>query len=390
MAQFFSAEGKSRKAVQYFRKCLELAVGESDPMLEAEINLSLGLAYEDLKDVATAISFYERHLLLVNNAGDMDADATGRHHLIRVLVLHSQELEKSGELDGCIANLRRCLEVAVEGDNREAQGVAHQGLGSAYERLRDTDSALNHYEEFREISMETDNEPSQAQAYAALATIYQELGDLNSASENLASLLAVAQRTSDLAGQARAAASLGVIAQKLGRFADAADNFAVSFEAAQKLGDRKMLDVARVNMGLARGAGASGLLFSAVKANDMTSLLNWKISRVPLGYVAGREAAQRAVAALEARDAVEQAEAAAGRADADGAEPQEGSAAGSSVEAGGAGSDADAAHSTQGSEAQGHASRRGTSSSVGGDVKSPDATATAHDRGVDTEGTAAG
>ena len=95
----------------------------------------------------------------------------------------------------------------------------------------------------------------------------------------------MAQKTNDLSAQAQAAASLGLLAHKVGRFSDAAEHFAVSFQAAKELGDLKMLGVARVNLGLARGAAAAHLVEGAVGRDDLKALLDWKISRVPLGYL---------------------------------------------------------------------------------------------------------
>lgn len=122
----------------------------------------------------------------------------------------------------------------------------------------------------------------------------QARGDMEAAATALSKLMKVAQDASDLAGQARSAASLGVIAQKRHAYLLAADHFKISFQAAQMLGARQMLDVARANVGLARGAGAARLLKEAIERNDVKALLEWKLSRSPLGSMAsvGGAAAQ--------------------------------------------------------------------------------------------------
>ena len=52
------------------------------------------------------------------------------------------------------------------------------------------------------------------------------------------------------------------------------------FETARTLNDRKMLDTARVNLGVARGALRMGAWMGVV-ANNLPKLIAWKGSRVP-------------------------------------------------------------------------------------------------------------
>lgn len=52
-------------------------------------------------------------------------------------------------------------------------------------------------------------------------------------------------------------------------------------QVAKTLHDRRMLEVARVNLGIARGCVRTGRYMDVV-ANDLTSLLQWKNIRMPL------------------------------------------------------------------------------------------------------------
>lgn len=52
------------------------------------------------------------------------------------------------------------------------------------------------------------------------------------------------------------------------------------FETARTLNDRRMLDVARVNLGVARGALRMGAWMHVVHG-DLPKLIAWKSSRVP-------------------------------------------------------------------------------------------------------------
>ena len=52
------------------------------------------------------------------------------------------------------------------------------------------------------------------------------------------------------------------------------------FEAARSVGDMRVLDVARCNLGIARAAATKDD-FMAVVTGDLDALLNWKTLRVP-------------------------------------------------------------------------------------------------------------
>jgi len=88
--------------------------------------------------------------------------------------------------------------------------------------------------------------------------------------------------------EARACCSLGKIYAEEGKFDRAVTYFERFFEVARSLNDRRMLDVARVNLGVARGSARGAGLLRAVAgggggdAAGMTALLQWKNVRVPL------------------------------------------------------------------------------------------------------------
>lgn len=67
---------------------------------------------------------------------------------------------------------------------------------------------------------------------------------------------------------------------KLGRLEEAVGYFEKFFEAARAVGNMRLLDVARYNLGIARGI----LRFDEyvnVAVNDLATLLSWKNMRIP-------------------------------------------------------------------------------------------------------------
>ena len=87
-------------------------------------------------------------------------------------------------------------------------------------------------------------------------------------------------RGGDQHGPALASCSLGILYYQKGNLEQAVAYFERFFEIARTLGDRKMLDVARVNLGAARGALRMEAYMGVVAA-DLPKLILWKNSRVP-------------------------------------------------------------------------------------------------------------
>ena len=55
--------------------------------------------------------------------------------------------------------------------------------------------------------------------------------------------------------------------------------FEQAFELARSVGDRKLLDAARINLGMAKGNLAMGNYMGVVKS-DLPALINWKTRRI--------------------------------------------------------------------------------------------------------------
>lgn len=84
----------------------------------------------------------------------------------------------------------------------------------------------------------------------------------------------------DSKGQARACGNLGIVYYNQGNFEQAVIYFEKLFEVARTLENQKILDIARINLGVARGAARMNDYIPIVKDNLM-ALLQWKSNRMP-------------------------------------------------------------------------------------------------------------
>jgi tetratricopeptide (TPR) repeat protein len=85
-------------------------------------------------------------------------------------------------------------------------------------------------------------------ASAALAHSFKMLGDQKLALKYLETFLEIAQRTKQARSEAEACTGLGTIYSSLGEHAKAVSFFEQTFEIARTLGDRRLMDGARINL----------------------------------------------------------------------------------------------------------------------------------------------
>jgi tetratricopeptide (TPR) repeat protein len=116
-----------------------------------------------------------------------------------------------------------------------------------------------------------------AQARYAMAEVQKELGKFDAASESLQKFFELGN-TSEQRAQADAYCLKGMLEVQQGKFDESLKSFEVFFEVARAMNDQTLLDAARINLGVVRGHLRHESYMSLV-ANDMSSLLNWKLTR---------------------------------------------------------------------------------------------------------------
>ena len=131
----------------------------------------------------------------------------------------------------------------------------------------------------QEICKRVGDQVGEGAASAALAHSFKLLGDQKLALKYLETFLEISKRTKQARSEAEACTGLGTIYSSLGEHAKAVSFFEQTFEIARTLGDRRLMDGARINLGMARGnVSMNGFMNTVI--NDMDGLLAWKTKRV--------------------------------------------------------------------------------------------------------------
>lgn len=279
LARFFEGLENNNKAIFFYQKCLTIAQQSGNGDQELEANLNLGVAHENGSDLPTAISFHERHLALASQMENEDEQNNSHQNLVQAYRRHADELEAADDVPAAIAALDKCLTIAKQGSDTAAEGLANYRLGLAYEKLGDLNKALAFHKDYHRLCTLLGDKAGEGTACCALANTHQALGETDKAISNLEAFLELA-KNGDPSSQARACCSLGIIYTEQKKYERAVTYFEKFFEVARSLHDRRMLDVARINLGIARGYARTGAFMDLVKT-DMHTLLQWKNVRMP-------------------------------------------------------------------------------------------------------------
>ena len=307
LARFFIDTDNPMKAIFFHQKCLDAAVASGRAEDEMESNRALGETLESARNLADAVAAYERRLDAATRAEKMgtataDDIADARACLSRAYYAAAEWRGSEGDADGSVAFLERCLAVS-EAERRE--GDAGSGLGvdasasasasAASHKLGLACHAAGNHARAAELQraylraceIRGDDEGEGA-ARRALAEALLAAGDSEDAAAELRRFVDTSEANGgDVVARARACCGLGKIRVAAGEHEDAVRWFERFYELAERCDDGRLRDVARVNLGVARGlARADGLMRHVAESADAPTpeLLKWRSSRENFGY----------------------------------------------------------------------------------------------------------
>uniref|UniRef100_A0A6U4KN14 Tetratricopeptide repeat protein 29 n=2 Tax=Hemiselmis andersenii TaxID=464988 RepID=A0A6U4KN14_HEMAN len=279
IAHHYQGQHDYKTSIYFLTKALDVARLAEDAEREADANQMLGLAHERMGSLRTAIEFHETHRDIVTTAG-VELPAESGRHLIGAYKALAEELQRQGDYTSAIGYFERSLKAAQTLGDFAGEGLAYQQLGNAYQLQRDFVKAAECFKKFLDICQETDDKIAEGSACSSLASAYEAVGDRASSIKYLEAFYEVALTTGELTAQREACGRLGIIFNTAGDYTSSVHYFSKSFEISRSLGDQKAVDVARVNLGVARGC-AKKESYLKIVSGSMDALLGWKNRRTP-------------------------------------------------------------------------------------------------------------
>jgi tetratricopeptide (TPR) repeat protein len=187
----------------------------------------------------------------------------------------AEQAEAAGRQEEALEQLGRCLAAAEAGGDGARAGQVQQLIGLLLQRSGAWAEALGHHQQAAQtLAPLADHGVEAGRALCSAAECQQQLGQLEAAAGALESFLWLS-RSKDPEAAAGACCSLGAIYYQQRKWGPAVASFERFYELARGIGSGRMVDVARVNLGLARGAVRVARFMELVEG-DLPALVQWK------------------------------------------------------------------------------------------------------------------
>jgi len=278
LADYFHTASDFKTSIYFYEKCLDVAESMEDKEKQADATLNLGLCHDALGNSNLVLDYLERHLRLARQCEDSDRVVTASRHLLDAYRRFAEEYERKEDFTAAVKLYQKMVETAEQVHDTHTQGIATYRLGVTCARLNDRAGALGYQQRYLALCQQSGDLLGEGAACAALAQSYHGAGQADKAIAQLERYLELAQRTQQPVAQVEACSALGAILNAQGDYERALALFERSFEIAKSIGDRRLVDRARVNLGLARG-NSNLTQFMTLVLDDLPGLLNWKTKR---------------------------------------------------------------------------------------------------------------
>ncbi|CAG9466708.1 unnamed protein product [Pedinophyceae sp. YPF-701] len=317
IARYFAGLGDYETGSYFYHKCLLVASTAGWAAGEIDANLNLGLTSERLHRADDAMMFHKRHQELARAHGSDEDRREADRNLMKSYSGLADDALAHGDLAGAEECLEKMMQAARDAGMREAEADGHLRLGKVHLKAGRFKPALKALKAYLTLERTLNDLYGQGQAQFMLAVCLEKAGKRNEAAICLQEYRRLAleaaekqesgrspQRAStmgsaiesdvssqagdedvqvamDQGGFAVASCKLGEMAFEQGEYSKAVGYFKEFFDAARRVGDMRMLNAARVNLGQARALLLRGKFLEVVR-DDMPKLLSYKLSREPL------------------------------------------------------------------------------------------------------------
>jgi CHAT domain-containing protein/tetratricopeptide (TPR) repeat protein len=172
MGEVYYTEGSSIKALDYFKRALELWTEIGYRRGQAEANLNIGYAFSSSGNQQQAMLHFRQAMEVYRAVGDSRGEALS---LTAIGSLHSLQGNEQVSLESHMEALRIFRRIG----DRRGEGVTLNAVGQAYEDLGDQQTALDNYVQALQLFEKTGSVAPVSEY--KIAKIYRSLGDLQQA-----------------------------------------------------------------------------------------------------------------------------------------------------------------------------------------------------------------
>ena len=270
-------------ASYFYKKCLNISKQRKYAEGEATSYMGLGLCEEGERNIMKAQEYYETAL---EKALDKDLHSIYKvisEQLIRVYEKLALSNESAGDFPKALDYYDKCLDASKRALNTKKEAECYFKLGITYEKTKELEKSVEALEKYLGICEKLGDQEGRSLALKELAERNKQLGKLEKSKLCLNELkdVQLSNKGRALENKAEACLKLGLLEFQNGNLQSSVGYFEKEFfEKAKELKDRSMIDIGRVNTGIAKGLNGLDLYKDIIK-NNYQAFLSWKFKRNP-------------------------------------------------------------------------------------------------------------
>jgi len=281
LAEYFEKASDLKSAMYFYQRCADVASEVDARESISKANLNLGTCEEKGNNWNSAMQYHERALTIATSADSLPLQIKAASRLTHVYQVLAEKCEKENRDADATQLYERCLSCAQLSKDATLEGTACHKLGLSKYKTGHYEPAIDLQKQYLDICRMHDDRIGESAARAALAHAYEAMGNAHEAIKQLENLLNVASEAGELQAQASACLNLGILYNGRADHEKSVELLEQHFDLARQLGDRKLIDSARVVLGMVRGNGKLKAYVDLVN-NDLDKLLKWKSKRMTL------------------------------------------------------------------------------------------------------------
>jgi len=281
LSDYFEKINDLKGAKYFYERCAAVATEVQAQESIAKAKVSLGTVEEKAKNWKEAQKFFEEAFDIALACDSLPLQMKISVRLTHLYFVLAEQCEQESNDVKANVYYKQALTAAQKTKDSHVEGMACHLLGKSHYKMKNYDQAINLQLEYLNICRQSDDRTSEAMARGALAKCYEATGDISQSIKQLETLLNVASEAGEFHAQASACLNLGLLYHCRNEYDKSVELLEQHFDLARQLGDRKLIDSARVILGMARGNGKLDVYATLVNTN-MEKLLKWKAKRTPL------------------------------------------------------------------------------------------------------------
>jgi len=279
LSEHFEKLPDLKNAMRFHQRWADVAEEADAPEKISKANLNLGLCEEKAGHWHNARIYHEKALEVATSADQLPLQIQAASRLTAVYQILAELCEEEGQNPDAVRHYERCLKCARLSKDSKLEGAACHKLGLSKYKNGSYDAAIDLQKEYLEICCQHDDRSGESAARSALARASEAMGNSQEAIKQFENLLNVASEAGELEVQANACLNLGILYVGRGDQSKAAQLLVQHFDLARQVGDKKLIDFARVVLGTVRGHAKLGIYIDLVNDN-LEKLLMWKSFRM--------------------------------------------------------------------------------------------------------------